>query len=657
MKLSIQLRTLFLLAVILLGMLSITMVLVLQLAPLARQVLHDGGAVNVANANAAKTNPTTVIMSPTETPTATKVSLTVLLEVTVAPRESHPTQLPTISQTPKPPSDTFAGGENATESATPRPRAIITGDLVNVRSAPSAAGEIVAQLSANQEVEVLGTSADGEWYRICCPPGTYTNEAWVSANLMRMVVAPTVTTLVVQSVMANQHANTLSARRALTQPQQAGQQLGIVSAAVVNIRTGPGTNYPVIGQVTDRTKVTVVGRSEQSNWLHLCCLDTSVHEGWISAEFVELTSNNDAINRDMLLAALAVPPTPVPPTPMPHTPAEGSATALATNGSDGTTIGAAGLPGQGNFGGVAAQNPLTGLPLATGHAAQRPMIICINNDPAARPQLGLSQADVIYEYLMEGYGITRFSAIFYGNDVAAIGPVRSARLINYYMGALYDAGLVCSGASDQVRYALKHEAPFPYLDIDLDDPSNSRYSVSIGSDYRTRLRTSTSGARQWLADWGVEKSPNLRGFTFGERRDGNPATQITIPYPQGTGSAVSYRYDNSMGQYLRWLGGNAHTDGNNGTQIVLDNVIVQYVTHEATNIVEDSLGSTSIRLNLFGSGRAIVFRNGVALNGSWRSESRGDTPRFYTDDGQEIALKTGRSWISIVPESYTISYQ
>ncbi|NJN82194.1 MAG: DUF3048 domain-containing protein, partial [Caldilineaceae bacterium] len=46
-----------------------------------------------------------------------------------------------------------------------------------------------------------------------------------------------------------------------------------------------------------------------------------------------------------------------------------------------------------------------------------------------------------------------------------VGPVRSARLINYYMGALYDAGLTCSGASDAVRYSLKHEAPFPYMDI------------------------------------------------------------------------------------------------------------------------------------------------------------------------------------------------
>ena len=39
-----------------------------------------------------------------------------------------------------------------------------------------------------------------------------------------------------------------------------------------------------------------------------------------------------------------------------------------------------------------------------------------------------------------------------------------------------------------------------------------------------------------------------------------------------------------------------------------------------------------------------------------RSESRGDLPRFYLADGQEIPLKPGHSWISVVPASYAISY-
>ena len=92
-------------------------------------------------------------------------------------------------------------------------------------------------------------------------------------------------------------------------------------------------------------------------------------------------------------------------------------------------------------------------------------------------------------------------------------------------------------------------------------------------------------------------------------------------------------------------------------QLAFDNVIVQVVPHEATNIVEDSLGSTSIRLNLFGSGPAIVFRDGQAFPATWRSDSRGDTPHFIGANGAEIPLKPGQSWISVVPPTYTITYQ
>jgi hypothetical protein len=340
-----------------------------------------------------------------------------------------------------------------------------------------------------------------------------------------------------------------------------------------------------------------------------------------------------------------------PPTPEVRQAVGGAAAAQAAPS-------AAGLPGDGGFGSGGGVNPLTGLPLTGVGQGVRPIIVCINNDYAARPQYGASQADVMYEYIMEGFGITRFSGIFLGESSEQIGPVRSARLINYYLGALYNAGLACSGASDGVRYLLKHQAPFPYMDVDLDDPSNTRYSVSLGQDYRTRLRTSVAKLRRWLADWGVEESARLRGFTFGGAPAGGvPATNIAIPYPSATGSQAAFAYDAGRGLYLRSMGGAPHLDGNTGAQIGVENVVVQYVPHEATDIVEDSLGSRSIRLNLFGQGRAVVFRDGNAYTGTWRSDSRGDTPRFYTDDGAEVPLKPGKTWISIIPRDYAVSYQ
>ncbi|MBX3015887.1 MAG: DUF3048 domain-containing protein [Caldilineaceae bacterium] len=420
-----------------------------------------------------------------------------------------------------------------------------------------------------------------------------------------------------------------------------------VNADLVNLRGGPGTGYSVVGQIRASAEITIVGRTAAGDWWQICCPQGEQEESWISAALVDLALSTDQISTTVPLAT-------IPPLPALAAPAR-QAASVANAGGSGNGAGV-GLPGAGGFGAVSGTNPFTGQ--GGGQRGQRPILVCVNNDYAARPQFGLGQADIVYEYLMEGYGITRFSALFYGEESSQIGPIRSARLINYYLGALYDAGLACSGASDQVRYTLKHEAPFPYLDIDLDDPSNARYSASIGSDYRTRLRTSTGGLRRWLGEWGVEKAPNVRGYTFGGVPNGGvPATTIAIPYPASTGSQVRYQYEGSSGRYTRWLGGIPHVDGNSGGQLAVENVIVQVVTHEATNIVEDSLGSTSIRLNLFGSGPAILFRDGQAHVGSWRSESRGDLPRFFNAAGAEIPLKPGKSWISIVPPTYTVTYQ
>ena len=417
--------------------------------------------------------------------------------------------------------------------------------------------------------------------------------------------------------------------------------VGVVNASVVNVRTGPGTVYSVADRFQKSSDFAISGRNDDGTWLQVCCATGDDVQNWIAAGFVDVRLPQGTTLRDVPVAE-------APPTPEPSAASAAPAVFVAS-------ASAVGLPGPGAFSAPGSANPLTGQALPGERSGQRPVIVCINNDYAARPQLGTSQADVVYEYLMEGYGITRYSAIYYGEPSGQIGPVRSARLINYYMGALYDAGLACSGASDQVRYALKHQAPFPYMDIDLDDPSNSRYSVSIGTDYRTRLRTSTDQLRRWLADWGVEKPAAIRGFTFGGvPAGGAPATIIGIPYPSGK---VGYRYDPGSGRDLLALGGGAHVDGNTGAPLGLENVIVQYVPHQATDIVEDSLGSTSIRLDLFGSGRAIVFRDGLAFEGTWRSESRGDTPRFYDAAGAEIPLKPGHTWISIVPSTYDVTYQ
>ncbi|RME47430.1 MAG: DUF3048 domain-containing protein, partial [Caldilineae bacterium] len=147
-------------------------------------------------------------------------------------------------------------------------------------------------------------------------------------------------------------------------------------------------------------------------------------------------------------------------------------------------------------------------------------------------------------------------------------------------------------------------------------------------------------------------------FTFGGLPPGGePATHIAIPYPHVTGSQVAYTFDPASGRYLRFLGDDPHTDAGNGVQLALENVVVQFVFHGETDMVEDSLGNTGIDLNLFGEGEVIVFRDGVAFRGRWRSDSRGDTPHFFDQNGAEIPLKPGKTWVSIVPEAFEVEYR
>src|SRR5207249_9034733 len=72
--------------------------------------------------------------------------------------------------------------------------------------------------------------------------------------------------------------------------------------------------------------------------------------------------------------------------------------------------------------------PLTGLAPKAGSVPSRPALaIKVENLPAARPQTGLDQADIVYEEPVEA-GITRFIAVFQCQEAPRVEPVRSGRL-------------------------------------------------------------------------------------------------------------------------------------------------------------------------------------------------------------------------------------
>ncbi len=302
--------------------------------------------------------------------------------------------------------------------------------------------------------------------------------------------------------------------------------------------------------------------------------------------------------------------------------------------------------------------PYTGLRVAEpALLRRRPLLVCINNDTVGRSaHVGLDKADLVYEYIVDGFTLTRLTALYHSQPADRIGPVRSARMPNIWMSYMFDGALACSGGSDEIRYLLRNEVTFPYLDADLDDPSQTLYFQSNGSDYRTRMQASTSGIHRWLADKGKEIDWSRAGFEFSPSPPPNPsgaATQLQISYPGG--NSVEWRYDASVNGYLRWQGGVQQTDGLTGLPIVTSNVIVMAAEHSETDIVEDSLGTKSIDVTLWGFGDLRIFRDGQVYEGTWRADPE-NPPRWLGPGDLGIQLKPGQSWIQVVRDKNELTY-
>ncbi|NPV06429.1 MAG: DUF3048 domain-containing protein [Anaerolineae bacterium] len=290
--------------------------------------------------------------------------------------------------------------------------------------------------------------------------------------------------------------------------------------------------------------------------------------------------------------------------------------------------------------------------MAEARLLRRPPILArVGNDPPIRPQAGLAEADIVYEDIMDGWWVTRLTAIYLAHDPETIGPIRSARLVNIELANQYQGALVHSGASDQVRWFISQE---PFINLDeFFHPQPFYYVNSLG--WMGRLHTSAPAIREYLESRGWNGPVEIEGFAFSdEAPSGEPAEVVSIPYPES--SAVTFRYDEASGCYLRWVRGVPHSDRNTGEQLGVSNVIVQFVEHQATDIVEDTNGATSIRIVMMGRGPAWLFRDGVVLKGFWERNEKHELTRFVTADGADMELKPGQTWVELVPPGYDIEY-
>jgi hypothetical protein len=292
---------------------------------------------------------------------------------------------------------------------------------------------------------------------------------------------------------------------------------------------------------------------------------------------------------------------------------------------------------------------------------RRPLAVKISNfPPIVRPQAGLSYADVVFEHLSEA-GLTRLTAIFLSKSVEKVGSIRSARLLDLEIPAMFKAMFAYSGASGGVKQKIMESDFFDrVISPDFGHAGFVRIP-SEGKAYEHTLFSDTQSLWKIAEERGLNQRQDLSGWTFSEQppEGGSAATSIEVLYTPKYASA-EYQYDPGRQAYLRSIFGEPHGDELTGEQIAARNVVVLWANHLETDIVEDSTGPRvyySIEIQLWGEGRAMVFRDGQAFEGKWVRPNRPDLVRFVDHAGNPIPLKPGNTWIQVVPFGFEIGVE
>lgn len=296
-------------------------------------------------------------------------------------------------------------------------------------------------------------------------------------------------------------------------------------------------------------------------------------------------------------------------------------------------------------------NPLTGEPMAEEYINNRPIAVMLNNLKQAMPQLGNSQADIIYEVLAEG-GITRMLALYQSvDDVGTIGSVRSARTYYLELALGHDAIYLHAGGSPDAYSKIKS------WNVTAFDCVNGPYEGTLFWRDKSRIKNNgyvhsvvTSGETilKLLPTYGI-RTEHKDDFTYemlfsenGTPENGVQAAKITIPFSNYKTGV--FTFDSERGTYLVEEYGSAYVDGNSGDQISVTNVLI--LKTECNLIRGDDAGRITVDLT---QGDGWYACGGKIIPIQWCKDGANGQLIYYTLTGEPLILGVGTSYVNIIP--------
>ncbi len=312
----------------------------------------------------------------------------------------------------------------------------------------------------------------------------------------------------------------------------------------------------------------------------------------------------------------------------------------------------------------ANMNPLTGLVVDNPALLERrPLLVKISNSPAiVRPQSGLNEADIVWEHLLSG-GVTRFSAIFLGQDLEKVGPIRSGRLVDFELTRIYRSLFIYSGMAQGTIDILNQDALVSTRVVGGAGPCPAlcRYPRA-GVALEHTLFGNTLDLRDLAIEMGRDTSPQpVYGMAFSETPpDGGIATNgIDINYNETT---IEWSYDAGSDRWLRAQDGIAHFDGLTMDQVSAANIVVfeeEHTIQPEVTLDYWGPGDFAFSVNFIGSGRVYLFRDGQYFEGEWRRETQEGVLTYFDLNGNPLPFKPGNTFFNLVPrwvDGYQLSF-
>jgi len=335
------------------------------------------------------------------------------------------------------------------------------------------------------------------------------------------------------------------------------------------------------------------------------------------------------------------------------TPSETDATTAASATASETTA----PPATETTGAPLPANPLTGEPLISAQAAgKRPVAIMINNIRIATPQIGISQADLIYEMPVEG-GITRLMAVFADvTQIPEIGSIRSARHDYIDLCGGLDALYIHFGESNLARDQFERQktahislGSYPsafWRDQNWMTQRGKEHSVKTNGGLLEQVIAQTN-YRVTIRD-GQKPAFQFRAVGEFAAASGKPANQVNAPF--STYNTATFTYDAGTQLYSKGQFGEAQLDLATGEPIRFTNI---FLLLTKVSLCQDGVHK-EIDLS---SGKGYYLAGGQYQPITWKKGSTNDSFVFKDDKGQELLVNTGKSYIGVLPSSNKISFK